>query len=141
MNRSLGQSFTTRKSTLTLSGSTQSDSYITEKSTSTANQTLPSRADSDLVDGLSLFIVPILTDDKLLRRICPGRHLAMQSVRMVVSSILTTYNITKALDTDGVSIEPLIKATDGVVRSVFNSLTPDCRRSKIAVTLSRLWQR
>ena len=141
MNQYLGQYFTTRTSTLILSGSTQSAFYLTEKSTSISNQTLPLRVDSDSVDGMSLFFVSALTFDKLLRRICPGRHLAMQSVRMVISSILSTYNISKALDSNGVPIEPLIKATDGVVRSVSRSLTPMCRHSMIAVTPSRLRRR
>ncbi|KJA26054.1 hypothetical protein HYPSUDRAFT_64266 [Hypholoma sublateritium FD-334 SS-4] len=69
------------------------------------------------------------------RRICPGRHLAMQSVRMVVSSILATYNISKALGADGVPIEPLIKATDGVVSHPEPFMAKITPRSKVSIQL------
>ena len=38
--------------------------------------------------------------------ICPGRHLAWSSLWMMVASMLATMNITKAMDENGVIIEP-----------------------------------
>lgn len=40
------------------------------------------------------------------RRICPGRHLAYSSVWITVASILAGFEITKAVDEDGMVIEP-----------------------------------
>ncbi|KAJ7240987.1 cytochrome P450, partial [Mycena rebaudengoi] len=39
-------------------------------------------------------------------RICPGRHLAMSSMYIVIVSILSVFNISKAVGEDGRPIEP-----------------------------------
>ncbi|KAF8966595.1 cytochrome P450 [Flammula alnicola] len=49
------------------------------------------------------------------RRICPGRHLASNSAWIAMAYILSTYNISKAVDADGKVVEPLVKFTDGLV--------------------------
>ncbi|KJA26058.1 hypothetical protein HYPSUDRAFT_64270 [Hypholoma sublateritium FD-334 SS-4] len=49
------------------------------------------------------------------RRICPGRHLAMNSAWIAVASILATYDISKAVDDNGSIIEPKVEFTDGLV--------------------------
>ncbi|KJA26055.1 hypothetical protein HYPSUDRAFT_64267 [Hypholoma sublateritium FD-334 SS-4] len=50
------------------------------------------------------------------RRVCPGRHLAMNSARIAILSILATYNISKAVDARDETIEPLLRGvTDGVI--------------------------
>lgn len=49
------------------------------------------------------------------RRICPGRHLAYASVWITVASILAAFEITKAVDEDGMVIEPNDKVQPGLV--------------------------
>ncbi|KAF9481679.1 cytochrome P450 [Pholiota conissans] len=49
------------------------------------------------------------------RRVCPGRHLATNTAWIAMTSILATYNISKAVDDEGVVIEPSIAFTDGLV--------------------------
>jgi len=45
------------------------------------------------------------------RRMCPGRWLAFQSIRIAVASILSVYNISKAIDENGQTIEPRVEYT------------------------------
>ncbi|KAF8960139.1 hypothetical protein BDZ97DRAFT_1834876 [Flammula alnicola] len=40
------------------------------------------------------------------RRICPGRFMAASSVWIMLASILTVYDISKAIDKDGNTTEP-----------------------------------
>ncbi|KAJ7142248.1 cytochrome P450 [Mycena epipterygia] len=40
------------------------------------------------------------------RRMCPGRHMAMESVWITIASILSVFDITKAIGDDGQIIEP-----------------------------------
>ncbi|KAJ7650752.1 cytochrome P450 [Roridomyces roridus] len=40
------------------------------------------------------------------RRVCPGRHMAWDTVWITMASILATFDISKALDADGRPIEP-----------------------------------
>jgi cytochrome P450 len=49
------------------------------------------------------------------RRICPGRHLAMNNVWIVVATILATLEISKAKDENGIEITPSPKVTTGLV--------------------------
>lgn len=49
------------------------------------------------------------------RRICPGRHMAYASVWITVASILAAFEITKAVDADGMVIEPNDKIRPGLV--------------------------
>lgn len=49
------------------------------------------------------------------RRICPGRYLAINSVWIVIASILSVFSITKAVDDNGNEITPLVDSTDGTV--------------------------
>ncbi|KAK7052980.1 hypothetical protein VNI00_004301 [Paramarasmius palmivorus] len=43
------------------------------------------------------------------RRICPGRHMAYASLWIAVASILKTFDIVKAVDEQGIEIEPVYK--------------------------------
>lgn len=52
----------------------------------------------------------------VLIRICPGRHLALNSAWLAVVSILATYDIGKAVDDHGNAVEPRVEFTDGLVR-------------------------
>ncbi|KDQ34242.1 hypothetical protein PLEOSDRAFT_1100168 [Pleurotus ostreatus PC15] len=52
------------------------------------------------------------------RRICPGRHFAMDSLQMSIASILTVFNIEKARDNHGQVIEPDIKYISGSTRHI-----------------------
>lgn len=46
----------------------------------------------------------------------PGRHVALGSIWVTVSSVLATYHITKAVDANGVFIEPSGLYTSGLIR-------------------------
>ncbi|KAF9468084.1 cytochrome P450 [Collybia nuda] len=48
------------------------------------------------------------------RRICPGRHFAMDAAWIAIASILTCFKISKAVDENGNVIEPAIEYTDGL---------------------------
>ncbi|KAE9397652.1 cytochrome P450 [Gymnopus androsaceus JB14] len=43
------------------------------------------------------------------RRVCPGRHMALSSFWLSVSSLLHSFNITPAIDKDGNPIEPKVE--------------------------------
>ncbi|TDL23203.1 cytochrome P450 [Rickenella mellea] len=49
------------------------------------------------------------------RRICPGRHFAEASVWIAIVSILSVYNISKALDDSGREITPPVEYTTGML--------------------------
>ncbi|KAF5344333.1 hypothetical protein D9758_013245 [Tetrapyrgos nigripes] len=49
------------------------------------------------------------------RRICPGRWLALDTSWLVISSILATCTIEKALDSNGKEMEPLVEYERGLV--------------------------
>ncbi|KAF7373048.1 Cytochrome P450 [Mycena sanguinolenta] len=49
------------------------------------------------------------------RRICPGRHMATASLWIVVASILSTFNIDKAIGEDGREIEPTSEYSPGIL--------------------------
>ncbi|KAF9560815.1 cytochrome P450, partial [Agrocybe pediades] len=67
------------------------------------------------------------------RRICPGRYLASNSSWIAIVSILAIYDISKAKDEQGNTIEPLIEFTDGLVshpKPFTVSITPRSENSK-----------
>ncbi|KAJ7501807.1 cytochrome P450 [Mycena galericulata] len=69
------------------------------------------------------------------RRICPGRHMARSSIWCTVVSILATFNIDKAVDEAGRTIEPRFEYSSAIVSTPLPfkcSITP---RSKEAVAL------
>ncbi|KAJ7300689.1 cytochrome P450 [Mycena albidolilacea] len=69
------------------------------------------------------------------RRLCPGRHMALSSIWITVASILATFNITKAVDEEGNTIEPSHDYISGVICAPTPfpcSITP---RSQDAVAL------
>ncbi|KAJ7234222.1 cytochrome P450-like protein [Mycena rebaudengoi] len=69
------------------------------------------------------------------RRVCPGRHMAMSSMWITIASILSTFDITKAVGDDGNVIEPTYEFDTGIasLSSPFKcSITP---RSKQATEL------
>ncbi|EKM54971.1 uncharacterized protein PHACADRAFT_142788 [Phanerochaete carnosa HHB-10118-sp] len=47
------------------------------------------------------------------RRICPGRHMAYESLWIAVASVVAAFDITKAVDAHGAVIEPSGEYTDG----------------------------
>ncbi|KAF7330594.1 Cytochrome P450 [Mycena sanguinolenta] len=49
------------------------------------------------------------------RRTCPGRHMAAASLWIVFASVLSTFNIDKAIGEDGRKIEPTHEYSPGVV--------------------------
>ena len=50
------------------------------------------------------------------RRICPGRHLALQTLWLAMAHVLATFRIEKPVDKDGNVMEPLEKFSNGVIR-------------------------
>ncbi|KAF7372855.1 Cytochrome P450 [Mycena sanguinolenta] len=58
---------------------------------------------------------------------CPGRHMATASLWIVVASILSTFNINKAIEEDGGEIEPTHEYSPGFLSTPFPfkcSITP-----------------
>lgn len=53
----------------------------------------------------------------------PGQHMARASIWITVSSILATFNIDKAVDAQGNTIDPPVNYMDGIVRRVVKSNT------------------
>ncbi|KAJ7108017.1 cytochrome P450 [Mycena crocata] len=51
------------------------------------------------------------------RRLCPGRHMALSSLWIVVASMLATFEITKARDEHGREIEPSYEFDSGFINS------------------------
>lgn len=78
-----------------------------------------------LLDSLGLVEGKFLTPYALLNprtihtltitRICPGRHLASNSVWISIASILATFEISKAKDANGKEIHPDPEFTTGIV--------------------------
>ncbi|KAJ7120246.1 cytochrome P450 [Mycena epipterygia] len=69
------------------------------------------------------------------RRICPARHMALDSVWVTIASILSVFEITKAVGDDGQIIEPSYEYSPGLVSTPLPfkcSITP---RSPDAVVL------
>lgn len=50
------------------------------------------------------------------RRICPGMHLAIDNMFVVIAMSLATLNIDKKKDANGEYIEPQVEYTTGIVR-------------------------
>lgn len=48
------------------------------------------------------------------RRKCPGNHLAMASVNIFLATLLTTFNIEKAMGNDGAPLEPSVELSVGL---------------------------
>ncbi|TFK97041.1 cytochrome P450 [Pterulicium gracile] len=66
-------------------------------------------------DGAAMPPDPVVACFGYGRRICPGRHFAMNNLFIVMSSILATFNIAKALDANGKEIEPGLEFSTGTV--------------------------
>ncbi|KAJ7142221.1 cytochrome P450 [Mycena epipterygia] len=69
------------------------------------------------------------------RRVCPGRHMAMDSVWITIASILSVFDITKAVGDDGQIIEPSYEYSSELISAPLPfkcSITP---RSADAVAL------
>ncbi|KAJ7648325.1 cytochrome P450 [Mycena polygramma] len=49
------------------------------------------------------------------RRICPGRHMATSSLWITIASILSTFHINKAVDKDGIVVEPTYEYSLGLI--------------------------
>ncbi|KAK1230180.1 hypothetical protein PQX77_006724 [Marasmius sp. AFHP31] len=48
------------------------------------------------------------------RRICPGRHLAVNTIWLVMAHLLHTFRMAKEVDSDGKEIEPVIEYSEGL---------------------------
>jgi hypothetical protein len=48
------------------------------------------------------------------RRICPGAHIANSLLWIIVASVLSTFNISKPIDENGVVIEPSVEYHSGI---------------------------
>ncbi|KAF8198529.1 cytochrome P450 [Pholiota molesta] len=49
------------------------------------------------------------------RRICPGGHIATSVTWLMAASILSTFNIGKAVDEDGLAVEPHVEYKSGLI--------------------------
>ena len=49
------------------------------------------------------------------RRICPGRNLADNTLFLTIAQSLAVFNIGKAVNANGVEVEPMVKMEPGVV--------------------------
>ncbi|EKM54974.1 uncharacterized protein PHACADRAFT_142793 [Phanerochaete carnosa HHB-10118-sp] len=47
------------------------------------------------------------------RRICPGRHMAYESIWLAIASVIAVFDVTKAVDAHGKVVEPSGEYTDG----------------------------
>ena len=52
------------------------------------------------------------------RRICPGRHLAVNTIWLVIAHLLHSFEMVKEVDSDGKEIEPVIQYSEGLTRFV-----------------------
>lgn len=52
------------------------------------------------------------------RRICPGRHLAEDSLFITAATILSVFNILPCIDDDGNPLKTQVEYTGGTIRSV-----------------------
>ncbi|KAG7087440.1 hypothetical protein E1B28_013406 [Marasmius oreades] len=49
------------------------------------------------------------------RRICPGRHLAMNSIWLTMTYLLASFTMAKDLDDEGKEIDPVVEYSDGFI--------------------------
>ncbi|KAK7437043.1 hypothetical protein VKT23_018859 [Stygiomarasmius scandens] len=59
------------------------------------------------------------------RRICPGRFFALDAVWLMVTCILATFDIAKALDEDGEEVEVVVEHTQGALKCRFVPRSPE----------------
>lgn len=80
------------------------------------------------------------------RRICPGRHLADDSIFITVARLLTTFNMKKAVDASGKEIQPQVRTTSGSISRPYDypySIEPRSpKRAELikAFKLSHAWE-
>lgn len=55
-------------------------------------------------------------DDKFVSRICPGRHLANDSIFITIASVVATFDISKSVGADGKFITPSGEYSSGLLR-------------------------
>ncbi|KZP29791.1 cytochrome P450 [Athelia psychrophila] len=73
------------------------------------------------------------------RRICPGRHFAMGTIWITLASILSAFNIAKAVDAEGRPITPSGRYTGAMTNHVDNficAITPRSERMKDVILSS-----
>ncbi|EKM54951.1 uncharacterized protein PHACADRAFT_142748 [Phanerochaete carnosa HHB-10118-sp] len=70
-------------------------------------------ADAEDVELDSTVRHPMVAAFGFGRRICPGRHMAYESLWIAVASVVAAFDITKAVDADGAIVEPSGEYTDG----------------------------
>jgi len=71
------------------------------------------------------------------RRLCPGRHLAANSVFIAMACLLSTFDFSKARDVNGTEIDPPIDYSLGPPKRFPCQITP---RSKEAISLIKAIQ-
>ncbi|KAL0953294.1 hypothetical protein HGRIS_004543 [Hohenbuehelia grisea] len=75
------------------------------------------------------------------RRICPGRFLALDSIWIIIATVLSVYEITKARDTAGNVLEPQVSYTSGLIsrpKTFPFRLVPRASRSALLADLTEL---
>jgi hypothetical protein len=61
------------------------------------------------------------------RRICPGQQIAIEMLKLTAASVLSVFNLSKALDGTGREIEPTQEYHESVIRSVRSQVYPRVR--------------
>ena len=77
---------------------------------------------SVLVEGERISDYRIQLD--VLCRVCPGKELALNSLFIVMATVIATLDISKAKDDHGHEIEPQCDYTPSMVRYVFQYMLP-----------------
>ena len=82
----------------------------------------------DLVEGMHLFPRTASSgpSHENCPRLCPGRLLAMNSLFIMMSYMLASFDIAKDTDADGTEIPIQPKYRDGLIRYVSSSATRGC---------------
>ncbi|KAJ7204583.1 cytochrome P450 [Mycena rebaudengoi] len=84
---------------------------------------------------------PAVRDPSLVfgfgRRVCPGRHMAQSTLWITVASLLTVFNITKAIGEDGKILEPSYEYHSALVLMPFSFKCSIKPRSNAAADLIR----
>lgn len=71
-------------------------------------------------DTVHSSLCPLRSNLNVYDRVCPGKHFAEDSLFITMASILATFDISKALDEEGMEITPSAEYTDSAITYAFN---------------------
>jgi cytochrome P450 len=82
--------------------------------------------------GTDLLLSDEASTDPARCRICPGRHLASNTMFLTIASVLAVFNIEKAIDEDGKVITPCEEYSSGPIWSVYRAYCRPCSPGSVA---------